>query len=66
MSRIIICKECQATTTLHGDEDPHAALDCDCCKKDHHHGEAAARTGKPCRPVTHIYIGELAAPGTGA
>jgi len=65
MARVIICKGCQATVTLYGDEDPHAALACDCCPDDHHHGVATAMTGEPCRPVTHIYLGEMAAPGTG-
>jgi hypothetical protein len=64
MARLIVCSGCQATVTLYGDEDPHAALECDCCEEDHHHGVAAATTGEPCRPVTHIYIGEMAAPGT--
>jgi len=65
MARVITCTGCQATVTLYGDEDPHAALECDCCGEDHHHGIAAETTGEPCRPVTHLYIGELAAPGTG-
>ena len=45
--------------------DPHAALQCSCCPEDHHHGKATETTGVPCRPVTHIYIGEVTAPGTG-
>ena len=64
MARMITCNNCQASVVLYGDEDPHAALECGCCPEDHHHGAAAAATGEPCRPVTHIYIGEMAAPGT--
>ncbi len=64
MARVIVCKGCQTSVTLYGTEDPHAALTCGCCPEDHHHGVATATTGIPCRPVTHIYIGELAAPGT--
>lgn len=64
MARVIVCKGCQATVTLYDDSDPHAALACDCCPEDHHHGQATATSGIPCRPVTHIYIGGMAAPGT--
>ena len=68
MARMIVCKSCQSSVILYSDEDPHAALNCDpdgdCCLQDHHHGVAAATTGEPCRPVTHIYMGEMAAPGT--
>jgi hypothetical protein len=64
MARVITCVGCQATVTLFADEDPHTALECGCCPEGHHHGVAAATTGEPCRPVHHIYIGELAAPGT--
>jgi len=65
MARVIVCKGCQAAVTLYGEEDPHAELECDCCPEDHHHGQATAASGTACRPVTHIYIGELAAPGPG-
>ena len=62
--RTIVCKNCQASVTLYdADADPHAALTCDCCPEDHHHGAAAETTGEPCRPVHHIYGGELGAPG---
>jgi hypothetical protein len=68
MARMVTCKGCQASVILYSDEDPHAALNCNpdgnCCLQDHHHGQAAETTGEPCRPVTHLYIGELAAPGT--
>lgn len=56
--RIIVCKGCGGAVTLYSTEDPHAALKCGCCPEDHHHGVAAATTGIPCRPVTHIYQGE--------
>jgi hypothetical protein len=66
MARTIVCKQCNASVILYSDgEDPHAALQCDCCPEDHHHGMMAASTGVPCRPVTHIYMGEMAAPGSG-
>jgi hypothetical protein len=64
MARVITCQGCGTSVTLYDDEDPHAALACDCCDQDHHHGQAAETTGEPCRPVTHLYIGELGAPGT--
>jgi hypothetical protein len=64
MARVITCKNCQASVTLYDDAaDPHAALECGCCDQDHHHGAAAETTGEPCRPVHHLYIGELGAPG---
>jgi hypothetical protein len=65
MARVITCKGCNTSVTLYDDgADPHAALECGCCPEDHHHGAAAETTGEPCRPVHHLYIGELAAPGT--
>jgi hypothetical protein len=64
MARTITCDGCGRSVTLYGTEDPHAALVCDCCPEDHHHGQATATTGIPCRPVTHRYEGEFAAPGT--
>ena len=65
MARVITCDGCKASVILYDDSDPHAALECSCCPEDHHHGVATATTGIPCRPVTHLYIGEMAAPGTG-
>ena len=64
MARVITCLGCQASVVIYDDADPHAALECSCCPEDHHHGVAAATTGEPCRPVNHMYIGEMAAPGT--
>jgi hypothetical protein len=64
MARQIICKTCSKSVVLYDDSDPHAALQCDCCPEDHHHGVATATTGVPCRPVTHVYIGEMTPPGT--
>lgn len=63
--RNIVCKNCGASVILHGDEDPHAALVCECCPEDHHHGQATIDTGVPCRPVTHIYLGPAAVQLTG-
>ena len=59
MARQIVCKGCGASVILYGDEDPHAALVCDCCPEDHNHGVAAATTGEPCRPVDHQVIGPV-------
>ena len=50
------CQGCgtQAFTEDHSDPDKALAClpDADCCKEDHHHGQAASVTGQPCRPVT--------------
>lgn len=62
MARRIVCNGCGASVTLYGEEDPHASLVCACCPEPHHHGLATATSGVPCRPVTHIYIGELEEP----
>ena len=59
MARQIVCKTCGTAVVLYGDEDPHAALQCDCCPEDHHHGQAAATTGEPCRPIHHQVIGPV-------
>jgi hypothetical protein len=56
MIRQIICKQCSASVTLTGAEDPHAALQCGCCPEEHHHGQATTATGIPCRPVTHVIV----------
>lgn len=64
MAHTVTCKSCGATAILYEGGDGHAALQCDCCPEDHHHGVATATSGIPCRPVTHTYIGELAPPVT--
>lgn len=62
---LVQCKnsDCTATAMVtEHDVDVHTALDaagCGCCPQDHHHGQAAAVTGTPCRPVTIILM-----PGT--
>jgi putative aminopeptidase FrvX len=43
---------CGASVVIPAATDPDAALDCDCCPEDHHHGQAANETGAPCRPIT--------------
>jgi hypothetical protein len=48
--------------------DPDAALNCNCCPKDHHHGHAANETGTPCRPLVITAVpgtAVLQATGTG-
>lgn len=49
-------KECTAVAVITENEvDVHSALDaagCTCCPQDHHHGQATAASGNPCRPLT--------------
>ena len=50
---------CTAVATVDGETDVHSALDaagCACCPQDHHHGQATATSGVPCRPVTITMI----------
>lgn len=48
------CFNCHTSAYTENVADPDSALECpadsDCCKEDHHHGEAA-NGGVPCRPV---------------
>jgi hypothetical protein len=59
---LVTCKNnCGAVATITQDGvDIHDALDaagCTCCPLDHHHGQASADTGTPCRPVTVLLVG---------
>lgn len=61
---LVQCKnsDCTAVAAVEDGTEVHSALDaagCRCCPQDHHHGEATARTGTPCRPVIITLI-----PGT--
>lgn len=50
-------KDCTAVAVVTDGTDVHSALDaagCTCCPQDHHHGEATAASGSPCRPLTVI------------
>jgi len=66
VARVIVCKSCDARVTIYDDRDPHEALVCGCCPEDHNHRVATETTGIPCRPVTHIYIGEQEDPAAAA
>jgi hypothetical protein len=49
------CKNCGTWAIVTDGTDVHAAVDtagCTCCPLDHAHGQAAAETGTPCRPLT--------------
>jgi hypothetical protein len=54
-------KDCTAVATITQDGvDVHSALDaagCKCCPQHHHHGQATAASGTPCRPVTIVLAG---------
>jgi hypothetical protein len=68
---LVQCKngDCTAVATIdEHDVDVHSALDaagCACCPQDHHHGQATAESGVPCRPVHIIMVGG-SAPVSGA
>lgn len=60
MSYKIECKGCAGAVVVETVTDPDAALKCDCCKEDHHHGQAANESGTPCRPITITATGPAA------
>ena len=46
------CDGCGKWEVAEDGSDPDSQLKCDCCPEDHHHGQAAAQSGAPCRPIT--------------
>lgn len=59
MPYLIQCNTCKAASLAPHANDPDSEVECDCCLEDHHHGQAANETGKPCRPITIVAL-----PGT--
>lgn len=56
----VSCLSCGTQAFTENNADPDSALTCaegtDCCKEDHHHGQAANETGTPCRPVAIVVL----------
>lgn len=49
---MIECNQCHQKHFTNDGRNVDRALKCGCCAEEHDHGEAANRTGAPCRPVT--------------
>ena len=48
---MIECQTCHKKHFTEDGRDPDKQLVCACCPEDHHHGEAANRTGVVCRGI---------------
>jgi len=52
------CLTCHKKAFTNDGRNPDRTLQCDCCTVEHDHGEAANRTGVPCRPIdVHVLPG---------